>query len=333
MKKNQIKPFNLSCFLPFIVLFYIALPQNAYAKLVPSGKTVGIKLYTKGLIVTEICDFLSSDGKQVSPAKDAGIKIGDIINSVDGNELVSSVQFQSSLHPKDMHLEIARGNEILNVTLMPELCGDGHYRVGMWVRDSSAGIGTITCFDDETMEFFALGHAITDVDTGNIMTVNKGNIQECFITSVTMGKYGLPGSITAEFNGENIGIITKNQENGISGKLDKNICEYSQCAKAEFGEITDGDAYILSDVAGNGIKSYAVKLKKLDRNGTKNMSIEITDSELLNLTGGIVQGMSGSPVIQNGKLVGAVTHVFVNDPTKGYGIFIENMLTEAEKIE
>lgn len=330
------KKIQKSClvhFFPFILLFCMSGLHNAYAAIVPSGQTVGIKIYTDGLVVTNISEFWDINGKTVCPARDAGIKKGDIIKSVDKNEITSSEQFKSSMTHKNMSLEIARGDEIITLNLKPLLSDDGQYKAGLWVRDSTAGIGTITCFDNETMEFYALGHAITDVDTGNIMTVNKGNIQNCSIISVTAGKIGIPGAISADFNGENIGVINKNSDSGISGILNIKAPDVTGYKTLSFDEITDGEAYILSDVAGNGIKQYAAKIKRLDKNGTKNMVIEITDGDLLSITGGIVQGMSGCPVIQNGKIVGAVTHVFVNNPTKGYGVFIENMLAAADKIK
>ncbi len=309
--------------------------------IVPSGDTIGIKLYTKGLLVVGVSDFVGNDGKAHAPAKEAGIKEGDRIIKVNGVEVKTSEDFSKIVKEAQypVSMTIQRQEQEIEVMVNPGFAKeDNSIKVGIWVRDSTAGIGTLTFYDPTTSSFAALGHAICDSDTGEIMTVRKGSIITCDVASVTKGTSGEPGELVGSFSGTNLGEIQTNSELGVYGTLDNySEIEFSEALEAATRfQIKEGQASILADVDGKGVKEYSaeiVKLSKSARVDNKGMVIKITDEELIEKTGGIVQGMSGSPIIQNGKLVGAVTHVFVNDPTRGYGIFIENMLSEAEKIK
>ena len=202
------------------------------------------------------------------------------------------------------------------------------------MRDSTAGIGTITYYNPNTGEFAGLGHGICDVDTGELMPLLSGVVVDVNINDIIKGKSGEPGELKGSFSSVKTGEIYKNSGLGVFGKLNSTPDSIKSPMKAAGREeVTEGDAVILVNPDGKGIREYSVNLSKIDKysDGTKCFVIEVTDKELISLTGGIVQGMSGSPILQNGKLIGAVTHVLVNDPTKGYGIFIENMLSEAEK--
>ncbi len=304
--------------------------------LAPGGKAVGIKMFTKGLICVGTEKLKDENGVTYDTGKSIDIKNGDIILSADGRELhtieqLGEIVAESSGRP--IVLTVTRNGKKESKTATP-IKTDSGYKLGIWVRDSTAGIGTVTFVDDDTGTYGALGHPITDVDTGELMPVDKGSITLADIAGVKKGSRGNPGELYGVFDisGEDIGTITKNTKQGIFGKTTKPINSQNEIPVATKTEIKTGEAEILANVAGNKIESYKVQIQKIMRYAPddKNMIIKITDSRLLDITGGIVQGMSGSPIIQNGKLIGAVTHVFVNDPTRGYGIFIENMLAQSK---
>ena len=314
-----------------IILFFIlsmCFFTSAYAeeiKVVPVGKAVGIKIYTDGLLVIG-----TSEVNGENAAKQCGIKVNDRITEVNGETATTSERFSQIVNenPDGVNLEIVRDNQNIEINAVPVLAEDNVYRLGLWVRDSTAGIGTVTYYDSSSNTFAALGHAINDVDTGNILTVKSGNILNCDILSVTKSEKGTPGEINGAFSGEKIGDVTVNSQIGIFGKMTSN--EFSNLNEtipiAAKEQVQEGDAYILSDAFGTETEQYSIKIDKITNNSDKGLIIEITDERLIDLTGGIVQGMSGSPIIQNGRLVGAVTHVFVNNPTKGYGTLAENMI-------
>ena len=206
----------------------------------------------------------------------------------------------------------------------------------MWVRDSTAGIGTITYFQPETNTYSALGHGICDSDTGNILTVKSGNIQQCTNLTVKKSERGAPGELDAVFNGPELGEVELNSIAGIFGTMNSDGAVKGTPVKiALSSEVREGEAYIMTDAAGNGVEYYRVDLQRLkpESRDTKGIVFKIMDDRLIEATGGVVKGMSGAPIIQEGRLVGAVTHVFVNDPSKGYGIFIENMLAQEAKLK
>ena len=297
---------------------------------VPSGETVGIKLYTDGLLVIGTSEVKCKDGTKSSPASECGLKINDIITEANNTELKTSEQFSQILNNSNqgVNLTVKRSDEYMNVFAVPKLAEDETLKLGLWVRDSTAGIGTVTYLDPQSGEFAALGHGICDVDTGNIMSVKSGNILNCSVLSVKKSEKGAPGELGGVFDDKVLGAITKNTPYGIFGKINTDEFPVSSEAipVADAHEVKEGDAYILSDIDGSGAKKYDIKISKiLKKNPSKCFVFEVNDKLLSDTTGGIVQGMSGSPIIQNGKLIGAVTHVFVNNPEKGYGIFAENI--------
>lgn len=306
--------------------------------LIPGGKAVGIKMFTKGLICVGTQEVLDEDGKKVNIAKTQDIKNGDIITGANGEELHTIEQFATIVESsggKVLKLTVSRDNKEAEKLVTPIKTDDG-YKLGIWVRDSTAGIGTITFIDNDSDTYAALGHPITDVDTGELMPVDKGSITEAEIVGVKKGSRGSPGELYGVFDaqGSGCGIITKNTNQGIYGKVlpNKSLGEGEEIPVAQSSEIKTGKARILANVSGEKVESFEIEIQRIMRYAPddKNMIVKITDDKLLNITGGIVQGMSGSPIIQNGKLIGAVTHVFVNDPSRGYGIFIENMLDNAK---
>lgn len=308
---------------------------------VVSGETFGVKMYTDGLLVVYVSSVTGKDAREYFPAKDAGICEGDRILSVNGIKLYTNEEFSDYVNRfKDViTLQIARDGEIFTKEIVPVISNDeDKYKVGMWVRDSTAGIGTMTFYCPESGTYAALGHAITDSDTGSMLTISQGSIIDCSIVSIKKGVSGSPGELTGSFTGENSGTIVSNNEFGIYGVLsEKEVIKKSETMEvASRFQVKEGEASILCDIDAKGVKSYSVDIVKVSKEAkadNKGIIIKVTDPELIAVTGGIVQGMSGSPIVQNGKLIGAVTHVFVNDPTRGYGIFIENMLAEAEKIK
>ncbi len=300
-------------------------------KVTVSGECVGVKVYTDGLLITDTVTLTETNGRRVNVASGYGIKKGDIIKEVNGLPAISAKTISDALTKGDISLTLLRNGKEFRVTVTPAMTKDGA-KLGLWLRDSTAGLGTITCSIGD--RFVGLGHGICDIDTGNIMPVRYGIIQNCSRFGIIKGEKGSPGAITGDIDGERLGNVTGNTRLGISGTL-SHPSEGKDMETADKTEIKTGAATILCDIDGEGVKEYTIDIKHvaLSKSQGKDMVIKITDDDLLKKTGGIVQGMSGSPIIQEGKLVGAVTHVFVNDPTRGYGIFIENMLVEAEKIK
>lgn len=307
-------------------------------KVIAGGEIVGIKLFTKGLLVIEVTD-LEVSGKKISPGKDAGIKKGDYILKADNKDVTSIADFSKKIDNKNqVKITLNRDNKIIDVLLNPYISEDKKTtRAGLWVRDSSAGIGTITFYDNQNNIFAGLGHPICDADTEKVYTISYAECFKAHSFDIQKAKFGTPGEISGMFGSDSgiVGAIKENTSVGIIGKTTakKSGKEY---VIAEESELIEGDAFLLSNIEGDGVKSYKIKITKIIRGNNNSINgfiIKITDEKLLELTGGIIQGMSGSPIVQNGKLVGAVTHVFVNTPTKGYGIFIGDMLSETEKIK
>lgn len=306
--------------------------------IVPSGQPVGVKIYTNGLLVVSVSEFITNDGEEVSPGRDAGIKPGDRIVEADGCRVTSTEEFSEIVKSciETVKIKILRDEKEIETSINPQISANEKMKkIGIWIRDSTAGIGTMTYYDSENLSFAALGHAICDADTGEVMTIGSGTLWTCKIMSVNKGRSGVPGELLGSFSDDMIGHISKNNELGIYGKLDCCPCNnFSEPVKvATRFQVKTGEAFILSDVDGKGVRKYNIQITKVSKSAAidnKGLVIKVNDPELIEKTGGIVQGMSGSPIIQDGMLVGAVTHVFVNDPTKGYGIFAENMLNNAE---
>jgi len=301
-----------------------------------SGELIGLRIHNRGLIVTNLAP-VSSGGKEVSPAQSAGLLPGDVIVEINGNVPKGSEEVPSLL-TNPSTVTVRRNNSIKKVIVSPVTDdSDGRMKLGLWVRDSSAGVGTLTYLNQETLTYGALGHGISDSDTGIMFDVAHGTIEKSSVVSIEKGKRGTPGQICGSFAGadEITGTVTKNCEAGIFGDVfPSGTLDFKEYPIGVMSQVKCGKASILSAVEGE-IKEYSITILRSMPYGsaTKGLAIEITDPNLLDKTGGIVQGMSGSPILQNGKIIGAVTHVLVNDPTRGYGIFIENMLTEAEKIK
>ena len=308
----------------------------------PGGQPIGVKLNTKGVLVVALSDIQVDNSKVTSPAAAAGIQVGDSILKVNGVTINSCEDMAKEVNyakGKELELEVDRKGSIITKKVLPiKSTVDGNYKVGLWVRDSTAGVGTLTFYDMKSGRFAALGHPITDVDTGTILNINSGEIVSSSIVSVRKGQKGNPGELKGIFIDEenSLGEIYKNTECGIFGKTKNKIVNkrYNNAIKIGLrDEIKEGAAKVLTTVDGSEPQLYDIQIEKLlsqQTSGPKSMIIKITDPKLLEKTGGIVQGMSGSPIIQNDKLVGAVTHVLINKPDVGYGIYIEWMLKDAD---
>lgn len=307
--------------------------------LIPGGQSVGVALLTEGVVVVGSSDV----GKTPSPAYQAGIRAGDRIVRVGDTPVTGSEQLRSLIAGGgEAVLEVARGDETMTVSVEPALDpADGAYRLGAWVRDSTAGIGTLSFYDPDSGAFGALGHAITDVDTGIVLPVGYGGIYESSVVDISKGKSGEPGELQGQFfDAETqLGEVTSNTDFGILGMTEEAIANplYPDgLPVGTRGDIHVGKAQLLTTLVDGQVRAYECEITKLsaqDEPATRSMVIKVTDETLLQATGGIVQGMSGSPIVQDGKLVGAVTHVFINDPTQGYGVYIEWMLDAAERGE
>ncbi|MFD2925917.1 SpoIVB peptidase [Halobacillus naozhouensis] len=312
-------------------------------RLVPGGHSVGVQLQTKGVLV--VGHHLVNENKEesTSPGEKADIQVGDILLKGNGEELnsmekLSKIVEKSGDQNEPVELTVKRGEETFQTSLTPSLNKkDDQYQIGLYVRDSAAGIGTMTFYHPDSGKYGALGHVIADMDTRQPIEINKGTIVESNVTSIEKGSQGVPGEKRAEFSlkEDRIGTITENSAFGIFGKLDDGIIneKYPDGLPVGYSEqVEEGPAKILTVLEGEKLQEFDVEIVSnmpKDKPVTKGMIVKITDPELLKKTGGIVQGMSGSPIIQNGKIIGAVTHVFVNDPTSGYGVHIEWMLKEA----
>ena len=305
----------------------------------PGGISIGVKINNKGALVVGYSDISTHEGLSESPGKVAGIELGDIIEEVNGenietcSDLISKVK---TCRNDEMTVKILRGNSEITkkVSLIKE---DNEYKIGLWVRDSTAGIGTLTFYDKDSKTFGALGHPITDGDTNVSFNIKSGTLLRSSVLSIKKGERGNPGEIKGLFINENesIGNIEKNTNSGIYGDgsvelINPNFNKAMTVAYRD--EIKEGHAQIITTVEDGGAKAYDIEILKLlpqDEPGSNSMIIKIVDPVLLEKTGGIVQGMSGSPIIQNGKIIGAVTHVLINKPDVGYGIYIEWMLQDA----
>jgi stage IV sporulation protein B len=301
-------------------------------RLIPVGHTVGMKLFARGILIIGL-----SEGD--TPAKRGGLRKGDVVLRCGGESVDSTEQFQSLLQKtggSEIEVEIQRGGISKKLNLKPVKNESGTYTIGAWIRDSMAGIGTMTFCDPETGTFGALGHGITDPDTGMLMPFARGSILPSAVKAVKPGEKGAAGELRGDFKLDtDLGELTANTDGGVFGVLNPAVGFARDTAAlpvAENDEVKTGKATIFANVRGEEVREFDVEITKIlsrDSDG-RNLLITVTDPELLRMTGGIVQGMSGSPILQNGRIVGAVTHVLVNDPTRGYGILIRNMLENAD---
>lgn len=315
------------------------ITQNEEKRVYVSGESFGIKLYTDGVIVVGTRDVETDSGK-CNPAKEAGLEKGDIIVSINNVKMTSSSQVEETFNDnngKDYKITVKRNGNYKNFTLTPVYSkSEGSYKVGVWVRDSTAGIGTITFYNPENNSLAALGHPITDVDTNEIMPILNGEAVKANVTKLYKSTDGEAGSLCCDFTNEVIGSLSVNSTCGIYGKYDCALADKRLYKVAPAQEAEKGSAQLLCTVDEKGPQLYDIEITRIsyrDNNNEKNIVVKVTDKNLIEKTGGIIQGMSGSPIIQNGKLVGALTHVIVDNPEKGYAIFAEKMVEQSEEIK
>lgn len=317
----------------FALLFVFTLPAAAFAKeLIPVGHTVGIEVHTAGVLVAGLSSVITGAG-EVTPAADAGILPGDIIIRMGKNAVSTSNDFLAAVKAMDgspVAVTLQRGGKVIQYTVVPVVDAEGNWKLGLLLRDGISGIGTVTFFDPETGLFGALGHPINDTDTGIMLPLSDGFITSASIASVQKGAGGTPGELHGCFDvSVKLGSILYNTPCGIFGLIET-APEGTAVDTAASDEIKTGPAVILSQVSGTEKQAFDVEVCRIYRGSEERLMIAVVDPELLELTGGIVQGMSGSPILQDGRLIGAVTHVLLSDPTRGYGVTIDAMLKAAE---
>lgn len=337
MRKFSILSICLVFFLS-VSAFGAEIPEQ----LVPGGHTIGIKMNTDGLLIIGIAPVTTVQG-DVEPAKLAGMAEGDVIIRINQKE-TKNAQVLSELTEKmdgtPLIVHYTRGSKMRQTTLTPVLCSqDGKYKLGIWVRDSMSGIGTLTFYDPDSGLFGSLGHGISDPGSGELIPMDSGYVVYSEVESVLPGQPGSPGELRGIFRTDHeYGKLLGNAESGLYGILGQtDVLGPQPSLPVPVGaaeEVTPGPAVIYSNVDGDTVEEYEIEIQKIygKEHDARNFMIRITDPRLLEKTGGIVQGMSGSPILQNGKLIGAVTHVLVNDPKRGYGIFIETMIREGGKM-
>lgn len=296
------------------------------------GNSFGLKMHTNGVIVVKLESFYNGN-KYICPAKEGGLKECDIIKKINNIAINSSEELSSYIlnnNNSELDFLIERNGKTLNKKVKPEKNMSGNFLIGAWTRDSSAGIGTVTFYDDDEKYFAALGHGICDADTSTLMPLASGEAVKAKIIGVDKSTKGNAGSLNGYFTNEVIGAINENTSLGIYGSYNDEIIDNKEkIAVAKAQEVKTGDALLYTTIDGENPQSYTVEIVRINsgfRANGSDFTIKITDEKLIEKTGGIVQGMSGSPIVQNQKLVGAVTHVFISQPEEGYGIFAETML-------
>lgn len=322
-------------FAAIIFIFSAALPSAAAGAeggktLIAAGVPFGVRLHTDGVIIV---GFTKNAGDGACPAREAGLRRGDVITEIDGKRIKSAKELCTLVESAggELLIKVKHGTEEKTVTVRPIAGEDGKNRIGVLARDNAAGIGTVTFIDPETRMFAGLGHGICDGETGELVPISYGTCEEVTLTEIVKGKKGAPGELRGFFTGNKTGKIVKNTLAGVVGALSEipQILAESTYAIGTKEKLHSGKATVITTVDGEARGEYEIMISEIDLSGAqKNFTVQITDPALIEKTGGIVQGMSGSPIIQDGVLVGAVTHVMVGDPTRGYGIFIENMLSQ-----
>ena len=303
------------------------LVGTAFAKdLVPVGQVVGLELQNRQVVIAGF------DEEQGQAARAAGLLSGDVIQKMDETVITCAEDVRRALQQSDgvVEVEVRREGKVSRIQVTPQITRDGP-KLGVYLRQGVTGIGTVTWYDPETKKFGTLGHGVND-STGNLVAMAQGQAYRARVVAVKKGKSGEPGQLFGSIESPTpAGILESNTQQGVFGKSEEGWTGEA-LPVAGISEIKTGDAVIRSTVSGNTVREYSVKILKIYPNARRdgrNLLLKVTDPKLLETTGGIVQGMSGSPLVQDGKLIGAVTHVLVNDPTMGYGIFIENMLEAA----
>lgn len=337
LKANQVGSYQADLKL-FGVIPYRKLELNVVKeqKVMPAGNAVGIYLESKGIMVLGTAEIRGQDGFLYHPSQDI-LQEGDYLLSVNGTAVRSIRQVSAMLQEnreKPVNLGLQRGNNRIEVKVEPVYTDEGTYQLGIWLREDTEGIGTMTCITEDN-HFVALGHGITDVDTGKLIRLQQGGLYPASIRQIIAGKKGTPGELFGSVllsENQKIGNVKANNLWGISGEIEQEEYQYQPGQGIPIAlkqEIKTGPATIRCQID-DEVREYDIEIEEIEINAKdlKGLVLRVTDSELLEKTGGIVQGLSGSPIIQNGKMIGAVTHVFVNDPSHGYGIFIENMLAE-----
>ncbi len=303
------------------------------------GTPFGIKLYTDGVLIVGISDVSTAAGA-CNPAAAAGIRVGDTILTINGQAVTTNREVSRLVNDcggKPLRLHLRREGVEFDASFTPARPqGESGYRAGLWVRDSTAGVGILTFYDPQTGAYGGLGHPVCDVDTGVQLAISGGEIVPATVFDVKKGRAGTPGELCGSFAPGTLGRIEKNSTAGLYGTLTGRLPTGTTLPVARRQQVQTGKAQVLTTLESETPQLYDVEIRQVRHNASatsRHMVVEITDPALLDRTGGIVQGMSGSPIIQNGKLIGAVTHVLVDDPTRGYGIFAENMLETARSVE
>ena len=312
-------------------------------KLIPGGQSIGVTLQTKGVMVVGQAPVVDKNGKKTFPAKEAGIEVGDILLKIDNQEVRTDQDVSNAVHlageeKGNVNVIFKHQDQILEKIIKPIFCVEtGRYRMGLFVRDEAAGVGTLSFLEPVSKQYGALGHVITDADTNQKIEVSKGKIIASSIYAIEKGKRGHPGEKLGSFVSNSLftGTIEKNTITGIFGTMSGQIENpyFNEAIPVGWAsEVKVGPAKIYTVIHGEKIEEFNINIDRVMHNRTdsKNMIVRVTDPKLLEATGGIIQGMSGSPIVQDGKIIGAVTHVFVNDSQRGYGVFIENMLNQAK---
>lgn len=313
-------------------------------KVIPLGNIAGVKLYTNGVLVVGMSEIEGKDNQRYKPYVNTGIEEGDTIIKVNNKEINSTDDLIETVNQSEgnkIKINYIHEKETKECSITPVETINKEYKIGLWVRDSAAGVGTITFYEPSNKTFGALGHGITDIDTNELINIASGEFITTKILNITKGEVGTPGKIQGTIDNQtNIGTISKNTKFGIYGKVDNlssiNIDKSKEIDVALRDEIKQGKATILCSLDNQTPQEYEIEIEKIFKDNNydnKSMQIKVTDERLLNKTGGIIQGMSGSPIIQNGKFVGAITHVLVNNPQEGYGVFADIMLKKASEIE
>ncbi len=319
---------------PLPILSASAAPATE-VRLLPGGMPFGVKFSTEGVLVVGFCD-VDAEGGSINPAYAAGLRTRDVITTLGGKPIADAAQFGSMVAEagsSPLTLTYTRAGRSYTTTLTPaRSVSENRYKTGLWVRDSGAGIGTVTYIDPATGAFGGLGHGICDQESGTLVAMTRGVVNDVTISGVQKGVSGKPGELKGYFGTAKTGTLLQNTDCGVFGIFSqKPISRQSTLPIAYRDQVKEGAAHILCTLDSGGICQYTIRISDVDKTatGSKCFTVKVTDPALIEKTGGIVQGMSGSPIIQNGKLVGAITHVLINDPTTGYGIFIENMLCAA----
>ncbi len=317
----------------FIIIAVLAVPCFAAERHVAvGGMPFGVKLLADGIVVVGFSDVETSGGTE-TPAYSAGLRINDVIKKAGGEEVRTSAELISKIENCSDSIEITfeRDGRESTISLCPALASDGKKKSGMWIRDTTAGIGTVTFIDTQTGAFTGLGHGICNPTTGELIPMERGTVVDVRISGITKGVCGTPGEIKGYFTSDKSGVLLGNTLTGVYGvfsDIPTDDIPVGDVVLGERSDVSEGDAYIWCTLDDGKPEKYSITIDDINYESTDNRSftVKVTDDALIGKTGGIVQGMSGSPIIQNGKLVGAVTHVLVNEPTEGYGIFIDSMV-------